>query len=169
MGKMQEVRLDKVTLNIGAGGAGEKLENAKSLLERITGKKAVVTFAKTRNPTFKIKKGDEIGVKVTLRGMAAEELLKKSLDAVDSKLVRGSFSREGGFSFGVREYIDFPGIKYDPKIGMIGFDVSVSLKKPGLRVRERRIASREIPRKQRVSTEEAVEFMKNKYGVEIIE
>ena len=64
---MRTVRVEKVTLNIGVGVGGEPLERAKLLLNRITGATPVVTLAKVRNPTFRIKKGDPIGVKVTLR------------------------------------------------------------------------------------------------------
>ncbi|MEK6843702.1 MAG: 50S ribosomal protein L5, partial [Candidatus Micrarchaeota archaeon] len=84
---MQEVRLEKVTLNIGAGEPGERLENAKVLLEKITGKKAILTKAKDRNPTFKIRKGDNIGSKVTLRGELANEILKRSLDVRETILL----------------------------------------------------------------------------------
>jgi large subunit ribosomal protein L5 len=152
--------LEKVTLNIGAGQAGEKLENAKTLLERITGRKPLTTKARARNPTFKIKKGDLIGVKVTLRGKDAEEILKRALDAVDFHMKEKAIDDFGNAAFGIKEYIDFPGAKYDPKLGMLGFDVCITLKKIGKRVSERRIAPRKLPKKQRVSRKEAIEFLK---------
>ncbi len=164
---MREVRLEKVTLNIGAGSARERLGSAKELLEHLTGQKAVVTKARIRNPSWKIKKGDLIGVKVTLRGKRAGEFLKKALDAVDYRLPGGSFDGQGNFSFGVKEYIDFPGMRYDPKIGMMGFDVSVSLSRRGVRIMRRRIRRKKIPPKQRVGAEEAREFVKKNFGVEI--
>ncbi len=162
-----EILLDKVTVNIGVGAGGEPLENAKELLKRLTGSKPVETLAKTRNPTFKTRKGDPIGTKVTLRGTSASEFLKKALDARDFKVAERSFDKGGTMSFGVKEYIEFPGAKYDPKIGMLGFDVCVTLKKPGVRISRRRIASRKLPAKQRVSKPEAITFMQKNYKLEL--
>lgn len=169
MNRMAAARLEKITLNVGTGAAGEKLENAKTLLERVSGSKAVYTKAKARNPEFKIRKGDNIGVKVTLRGRKAEELLKKALDTVDGVLQAASFDRHGNASFGIKEYIDFPGMKYDPKIGMMGFDVCLTLRKPGSRISKRMIRRRKLPRHQRVTPAEAMEFMKTAHGVKIEE
>lgn len=161
------IRIDKVTLNCGVGQPGQELENAKTLLERISGSKAVLTQAKNRNPTFKIRKGDNIGAKVTLRGKPAEELLKKALEVPDHAIPAKSFDDVGNVAFGVREYIDFPGIKYDPKIGMMGFDVCITLTKKGVRVQRRKIAPARLPRKQRVSRKEAQDFLAQKFGVKI--
>lgn len=157
------VSLDKITLNIGVGQSGDVLENARALLKILTGKSPATTYARSRNPTFKIRKGDPIGVKVTLRGTDAKEFLKKALDAVDFKVPKKSADENGNVAFGIREYIDFPGAKYDPKIGMLGFDVCITLKKPGIRVSRRRIASRRLPKKQRVSSTEAHEFLEKEF------
>lgn len=169
MNPFQSVVLEKVTLNVGVGEGGEKLQNAKSLLERITGKTAVVTKARVRNPTFKIRKGDPIGVKITVRGAGAAEVLKRALESVDGVVSPKSFDANGSVSFGIREYIDFPGVQYDPKIGMLGFDVCVTLKKPGKRVAFRRVRKSRIGRKQTVSREESQAFMKEKFGVQFPE
>lgn len=162
-------RIEKVVVNIGVGAGGASLENARILLEKISGQKSVATKARVRNPSFKIRKGEEIGAKVTLRGAKAKEFLEKALDAVDFVLKKKSFDDCGNVSFGVREYIDFPGIKYDPKIGMLGFDVCVVLTKPGARVVSKRIASAKIPRKQRVSRSEAIDFLTKNFKVRIEE
>ncbi|HIH19701.1 TPA: 50S ribosomal protein L5 [Candidatus Micrarchaeota archaeon] len=162
---LNEVFLEKLTLNIGAGEGGQALENARTLLERISSRTPVTTLAKTRNPTFNIRKGDAIGTKVTLRGKPASDVLTRALQAVENKLKEKSFDSFGNVSFGVREYIDFPGVKYDPKIGMLGLDVCVSLRKKGVRIAKRRRAQRKLPRKQVVSLTEASEFMKKTYGV----
>ncbi len=167
MQAMQTPKIDKLTLNIGMGAAGETLQNAKYLLEKITGRKAVITKAKARNPTWKIKAGDNIGTKVTIRGKAAEELLKKALDVVEFTIPEKSFDNAGNVAFGIKEYIDFPGMKYDPKVGMMGFDVCITLKKPGARISLRRITPRRIPRKQKVSKEDAINFMKTKFSVNV--
>lgn len=165
---MRKIFIEKVTLNIGVGQAGIALENAKSLLEKITGKKPVETIAKVRNPVFKIKKGDPIGAKVTLRKKDAVEILKKSLKAKKNKLNRKMFDKFGNLSFGVSEYIDYPGIKYDPKLGMIGFDVCVTLSRPGKRVQLRKRKRSKIGNSHKISPEEAIEFMQKEFGIEII-
>lgn len=169
MKKKMNVSLDKITLNIGVGQGGEALENGRNLLKILTGKSPVTTHARSRNPTFNIRKDDPIGVKVTLRGKEAAEFLKKALDVVDFKIPGRSADENGNVAFGVKEYIDFPGAKYDPKIGMLGFDVCLTLKKPGLRVARRKIASRRLPKKQRVSSQEAKEFLKTTFNVNFVE
>ncbi len=157
---MKEILVTKVTLNIGAGEAGQKLENAKTLLAVITGREPAITTAKIRNPLFKIKKGDKIGVKVTLRGKSAKDLLDRALRAVDHTLPARAFDCNGNFSFGVKEYIDFPGVKYDPKIGIIGFDVCVTLKRRGTRVSGRRRARARIGKGQKITRDEGISFVK---------
>lgn len=164
---MQAVRLEKVTLNIGAGSGGEPLDKAKALFQRITQRTPAVTKARVRNPTFNIRKGDAIGAKVTLRGKAAAEFLKRALDAVDFTLPEKSFDAHGNLSFGVKEYIDLPGIKYDPALGMMGFDVCVTLAKPGKRVEERRIAKSKVGKKQLVAKEEAMDFMQRAFNLKL--
>jgi large subunit ribosomal protein L5 len=168
--KMREITVDKVTLNIGVGEAGQKLENARSLLNRITGRKPVTTVARVRSPTWKLKQGDQIGTKVTLRGKEALALLKRALEAVDFSVNGRSFDRKGNFAFGVHEYIDFPGVKYDPKIGILGFDVCVTLKRRGDRVlRRRRAPARRIAPGHGITADEAREFATGALGVKIAE
>ena len=167
---MKEIRVEKITFNVGVGEAGQKLENAKTLLNKITGKTPVTTLARIRSPTWKIKKGDPIGAKVTVRGNEAGELLKRALQAVDQRLKPTSFDRSGNISFGVHEYIDFPGVKYDPKIGVIGFDVCVTISRKGGRVRSRRrFKARRIGPKHRITRDEGVAFMTEKFGVKLAE
>ena len=166
---MNQVVVDKVTLNIGIGAPGERLENAKALLQKLTTAKPVLTKAKSRNPSFKIRKGDDIGTKVTLRKQLATEVVKRCLDPIDSTLSQNNFDATGNVSFGVKEYIDVPGMKYDSKIGMMGFDVALTLTKPGARVAKRRVGFARLPRRQRVSRQEAIAFMKQTFGVKIAE
>ncbi|MEM2138379.1 MAG: 50S ribosomal protein L5 [Candidatus Anstonellaceae archaeon] len=165
--KMREVVVDKVTLNIGVGKAGQELENAKALLERLSGSKAVPTHAKVRNPVFRIKKGDIIGTKTTLRGPGAIEFVKKALKVKGFALPPRSFDREGNFSFGVPEYIEFPGAKYDPKIGMLGFDVCVTLRRRGYRVGKRRRGKSKIGHTHRLTKEDGIEFAKETFAIKV--
>jgi len=166
MNPMQNIRIEKITINIGCGEAGEKLEKAKKMLERLTDRKILITKTHRRT-TFGTAKGRPIGCKVTLRGKEAEEFLKKALDAVDFKLSENVFDSQGNFSFGIKEHIDIPGVKYDPEIGIFGMDVCVTLERPGFRVKRKRI-SHEIGKKHLIKPEEAKEWVVKNYGVEII-
>ena len=168
MNPMKRIEIDKVTLNVGCAGDLEKIERAKKLLEMLSGGTPTVTKSKRRS-TFGIAKGKPVGVMVTLRGKKAEEFLKRALYAVDNKLKPSQFDSEGNFSFGVKEYIDIQGVKYSHQVGMLGLDVCVTLKRPGFRIKYRRVKKREIPKKHKISREEAIEWVKKKFGVEIVE
>jgi len=165
--KMKDVVVDKVTLNIGIGKAGQELENAKTLLERLSGAKAVPTHAKTRNPVFHIKKGDVIGTKATLRGPMAIEFVKKALKVKAFTLPKRSFDKEGNFSFGVPEYIEFPGAKYDPQIGMMGFDVCVTLRRRGYRVIRRRHGKSKIGKSHRLGKQDGMDFAAKEFAINV--
>lgn len=164
---MQSILIDKVTLNIGIGSSGEILDKVIAILEEISGAKPIKTIAKRRIPTWGIRPGLPIGCKVTLRGEKAEKLLKRLLQAVNNKLNIAQFDEYGNFSFGIKEYIDIPEVKYHVEVGIIGLEVSVTMKKPGLRVKMRKIKRSNIPRKQMPSQEEAIKFMQEKFGVTI--
>jgi large subunit ribosomal protein L5 len=169
MNVMLEPRVDKVTVHIGTGESGQRLVNAETILGAITNRTPVRSNAKKTLPGFGIKKSEPIGCRLTLRGDEAEEFLKIALEVTGGALRRGQFDDTGNFSFGVEEHTDFPGMKYDPDIGIFGMDVSVALKRPGYRVARRRVARGKIASKHRVSRDDAVEYVKNKYGVEIVE
>jgi len=165
---LRAVRLGKVTINIGCGGNDATIEKAKKLMEMITdGRKPVVTLSKRRS-TFGIVKGKPVGVKLTLRGEQAAKLLKMALSAVDNKIKSTQFSEKGDFSFGVKEYIELPGVKYRHDIGMLGFDVDVTLQRAGYGISRRKIQNREIPRKHIITREEAVDWLSKNFGTTII-
>jgi len=163
---MRSIRIEKVTLNVGCAADLQKIERAKKLLEYLTGKKAIITKSKRRS-TFGVAKGKPVGVKVTLRKKEAVEFLKKALEAVDKKIEASKFDDNGNFSFGIKEYIEIPGVKYSHEIGMLGLDVCVSLERPGFRIERRRIQKRKIPKSHRISKEEAIEWVKKSFGVEV--
>ena len=164
---MREIRIEKITLNIGVGEAGDKLENAFNLMKRITNRKPVKTYAKKRIPNWNIRPGLPIGVKVTIRGKEAEELLKKLFEAVDNKVKLSQFDKNGNLSFGVKEYIHIPGVKYDPKIGIYGMDVCVTLERPGYRIKKRRYLNRKVGKKHKITKEEAAKFFEEKFGIKV--
>jgi len=166
---MRKLRIEKVTVNIGVGEPGENLEKARKLVEKLTGKTPTLTIARKRQQTFGIRKGDKIGVKVTIRGNDAEAFLKRALEAKDMKISKRAFDKFGNFSFGLKEYIDFPGVRYDPSIGLIGFDVCVTLKRAGFRIADRKRKRSKLPTKQRGTKDEALQFVNEKFKVEVVE
>ncbi len=162
---MKKIGLEKIVLNIGIGSPGEELEKAKNLLEDLTGKNPKLTKAKRRS-AFGVSKGREIGVMVTLRNEEAENFLKKFLDAKDHKIRKSSFDDQGNFSMGIEEHIDLPGTDYNPDIGIFGMDITATLERPGFGIKRRNI-SRKIGEKHKISKNEAIEFMEEKFEVEI--
>lgn len=164
---MKEIRIAKITLNIGTGGPGERLEKGLKLLNKLSNMKPVPTTTQKRIPTWDIRPGLQIGCKVTIRGKKAEELLQRILVANKEKVTLLKFDSQGNFSFGVPEYLDIPGLQYDASIGIIGFDVSVTLERPGFRIKKRAIMKRKIPMKHRISKQEAIDFINKKYSLEV--
>lgn len=160
---MRSIRLEKMTLNVGAGEAGPKLEKGQALLKSLSETKVVVTTTHKRT-TFGPAKGRPIGAKVTLRGEKAMQLLDKLLQAVDNKLKPSQFDRSGNFSFGVKEYIHIPGMKYDPDIGILGFDVAITLVRPGFRVARKRMRPGKIGKSHRITPEDAQKWVQENFS-----
>jgi len=165
---MRSIRIEKVTLNLGCGDDKIKLEKATKLLEYLTERKPLVTKSKTRS-TFGVPKGKPIGVMITLRGKQAEDFLRRAIEGVEKKLKASQFDNQGNFSFGLKEYIDMPGVRYKHDIGMFGLDVVVTLKRAGVRIKLRRIQKRKIPAKHKINKEDAMGWAKKNFGVELIE
>ncbi|HII72686.1 TPA: 50S ribosomal protein L5 [Candidatus Woesearchaeota archaeon] len=165
MVSMKDIKVGKLVLNIGAGKNTDRLEKGVKLLKMISGKPPVKTKTSKRIAAWGIRPGLPIGCKVTIRGPEAAELLKRLLGGVDNKLSLQNFDGFGNISFGVLEYIDIPGMDYDPEIGVIGFQVSVTLERPGYRVMRRRLLKRPVSRHHRISKEEAVSFLKENFNL----
>ncbi len=131
---MQVPRLQKIVINI---GLGEALQNAKALdaavgdLSLITGQKPIVTRAKRSIAQFRLRTGNAIGVKVTLRGERMwdflERLIRLSLPRIrDFRGVPSrSFDGRGNYSLGLREQLAFPEIDYDKVDRLRGLEVSI--------------------------------------------
>jgi len=162
---MREIRVEKVTLNMGCGSDQDKLKRAVKLLNILTGQKPLITRTKKRT-TFGMAQKKSIGVKVTLRNDKAEKFLKDALSVVDKELKEGQIN-DGNFSIGIKEYIDLPNINYDPEIGIMGMDVSVTLERPGFRVKRRRFKKSKVGKKHLISKDETIEWLKKKFGVRI--
>jgi len=167
MNLMRGIRVEKVTLNVGAGKDQAKLEKGMLLLRNVSGINPVKTFTNKRIPSWGLRPGLPIGCKLTLRKKKADEILLKLLDAKDNKLNLRQFDKEGNIAFGIHEYIDIPGVRYDPKIGIMGLEVCVTLERPGFRIKKRRIMKRKISKKHRIKKEEVLEFMKKKFNVTV--
>jgi large subunit ribosomal protein L5 len=163
------LRVVKAVVNVGVGESGEPLTKAEKVLRMVTGQKPIQTRSHSTNRDFGIRKGQAIGAKVTLRGDVAVEFLGRAFDARDKQLDGDSIDRNGNFSFGVADYTDFAGMKYDPAIGIHGMDVAVEVGRAGFRVRDRRVRSRPLPRRLRSTAEETREFLRQKFGVTVVE
>ncbi|MBS3132296.1 50S ribosomal protein L5 [Candidatus Woesearchaeota archaeon] len=164
---MREVVVGKLTLNIGAGKDQSKLDKGMELFKTITGKVPIKTFTNKRIQEWGLRPGLPIGCKVTLREGEAVELLKRLIEAKDGKLTLSQFDDNGNISFGIREYIDIPGVKYDPKIGIIGLQVCVTLERPGFRVKRRSFMKRKIGNSHKITREEAISFMKDNFNIRV--
>lgn len=167
MNKMRNIRIEKVTLNVGAGKDQKKLDNGLKLLNMVSGAKPVKTFTNKRIPTWGLRPGLPIGCKVTLRKNQAIEVLKKLIEAKDNTLEESQFDQNGNISFGIQEYIDIAGVKYDPKMGIMGLEVCVTLERPGFRIKRRSLRNKKISKKHIITKEEAIEFMKKEFGVKV--
>ena len=131
---MQVPRLTKITVNI---GLGEALTNAKAVdaavtdMTTITGQKPVVTKAKRSIAQFKIREGNTIGVKVTLRGQRMWDFLERLTRIALPRIrdFRGvptkSFDGRGNYSLGLREQLAFPEIDYDKVDRLRGLELTV--------------------------------------------
>ena len=115
---MKEIRIAKVTLNVGAGKNEELLKKGLKLLQKLSPQTPVKTMAKRRIPAWGLRPGLTIGCKVTIR-KEAETLLKRLLAAKGMALLAKNFDQQGNFSFGVPEYIDITGLEYDPELKII--------------------------------------------------
>ncbi len=166
---MKKPFLEKIVLNIGVGAGGEELEKAVTVLETISGKKAVKTLSKTNVKEFNLRKGRPIGCKVTIRRKEAEKLLKRLLVVNNNRILRKSFDRFGNFGFGITEHITIPGIEYDNLIGIFGLDVSGRLVRPGMRVRYRKKNRSKVPRHHYVSRDEAQYFIQKEFGAKVVD
>jgi large subunit ribosomal protein L5 len=166
--EMKQIQVSQVTVNIGIGQVGDDVEKAKNLLEKITGKQAIKTESKETAKNFGLRSGLNIGAMVTLRGEEAEEFLEKVLPAADG-IKKSAFDGTGNFGFGISEYIDVPGVEYDSDIGMMGFEVAVKLERPGYRVKKRDHKPNHIGKEHKVTDDEAVEFVEDRFEVEVEE
>ena len=132
---MQVPRILKITVNMGVGEAvadKKVMDAATADLAKITGQKPAVTKAKKSVATFKVRDGQAIGCKVTLRGDRMYEFLDRLVSIAIPRIrdFRGistrSFDGRGNYSLGVKEQIIFPEIQYDQIDQIRGMDITIS-------------------------------------------
>lgn len=167
MNQMRNIRIEKVTLNIGAGKDQTRLEKGIVLLKSIANATPIKTITKKRIQEWGLRPGLPIGCKLTLRKDKAIKMLPRLLEAIDNKLSEKQFDGNGNIAFGIHEYIEIPGVKYDPKIGIMGFEVCITLERPGYRVKRRRLLARKIPTRHRISRQEAMDFMAKHFNTAV--
>jgi large subunit ribosomal protein L5 len=131
---MQVPRLEKIVINMGVGRATQQqslIEGAQRDLETITGQKPIVTRAKQSIAGFKLREGQAIGAKVTLRGDRAWEFLDRLISLAIPRIrdFRGlsprSFDGHGNYTFGVTEQLIFPEVDYDRIDTIRGMDITI--------------------------------------------
>jgi large subunit ribosomal protein L5 len=135
LGNVMEVPgLEKIVINMGVGRATQQaslIEGAQKDLEIITGQKPIVTRAKQSIAGFKLREGQAIGVKVTLRGDRAWEFFDRLISLAIPRIrdFRGlsprSFDGKGNYTFGVTEQLIFPEIDYDRIDSVRGMDITI--------------------------------------------
>jgi large subunit ribosomal protein L5 len=132
---MQVPRILKITVNMGVGEAvadKKVMDAATADMAKITGQKPAVTKAKKSVATFKVRDGQAIGCKVTLRGARMYEFLDRLVNIAIPRIrdFRGistrSFDGRGNYSLGVKEQIIFPEIQYDQIDQIRGMDITIS-------------------------------------------
>ena len=131
---MRIPKLEKIVLNMGLGDAKEHKNWLTSGIEELTtiaGQKAVVTISKKAISNFKIREGDPVGIRVTLRGSKMYEFLDRFISVASPRIrdFRGlsakGFDGRGNYNFGITEQIIFPEIDYDKINNIRGLNISI--------------------------------------------
>ena len=161
---MREIKIEKVALSV--GGIGDELEKGFKLLKILTNRNPAKMKSKKRIPSLGVRPNLEVGAVVTIR-KAPEEILKKMLIAIDNILKIKQIS-ENNFSFGIKEYLEIPGVEYSREIGIMGLDVTVVFKRAGRRIRFKKIKKGKIPKRQIITPQEIIKFMEEKFRTKFI-
>jgi len=161
---MEEIKIEKVVLSV--GGTGDNLEKDFKLLKILSGRTPAKMKSRKRIPSLGVRPKLEVGALVTIR-KNPEEILRKMLAAENNTLRKKQIS-ENTFSFGIKEYIEIPGVEYQRDIGIRGLDVTVTFKKAGKRVKLKKIKKGKLPKKQKVSKEEIIKFMEEKFNTKFV-
>lgn len=170
MNSMKNIKIEKLTLNIGAGRDEKNLQKALKLIENIAGIAPVKTVTNKRLAAWGLRPGLPIGAKLTLRDQeVTQELVTRLLRAKENKIKPSWFDNFGNISFGIHEYVDIPGVKYDTEIGILGLQVSITLTRPGFRVKKRKLKKTKIGKSHLISKDEAIAYVTDSFGVKMEE
>ena len=164
---MKQLKIGKVVVNISVGASGEPLDNAMTILRQITGQEPCQRVAKQTIRQWGIRRREPMACLVTLRDEKADLFLQKAFRAIGGRVKPTSFDDNGNFAFGIREHIDLPGTRYDPNLGITGMDVNVTVERPGYRVGRRKRSKSKVGSAHRVTPEESMSFIAEKYGVKV--
>ena len=160
----RKIKIEKVVLNV--GGTAEQLEKGVKLLKLITGRNPAKMKSHKRIPAFGVRPKLEVGAVVTIR-KDTKDTVKRLLTAIENRLRKKQIS-ENNFSFGIKEYIEIPGMEYQRELGVRGLDVTIVFKRMGRRVKLRKMKSGKIPLRQKVTREEIIKFMEDNFQTEFI-
>lgn len=163
---MKEIEMDSLILHCSSADP-TRLEKYGKLLKLITDQKPAKALAVKRIPAFKIRPGLHIGYKVTVKKEKAVKLLKEILVGV-SKIKRKQFN-PGFLSFGVKEYIEIPTIPYQRDIGITGFEVLVTLKRKGFRIKNKKLKKGKIGKSHLITKEETIDFFEKNFKMNIVD
>lgn len=162
---MRQIEIEKIVLN--CGGVEDKLERSIKLLEIITKRKVYIIKSSKRIPDFGISPGKKSGCKVTIRDKKdIIALLKRFFAAEDNRISKKQIS-ENHASFGIKEYIEIPGMEYSRDIGILGLEIDIVFTRKGKRVKIRKIKRGKYPKRQIVQPEEIIDFLKKNFNLEI--
>ena len=161
---MRSITISKLTLNIGSGKSEDMLKKGLKLLAKISPVKPMKTTTQKRIPGWSLRPGLAIGAKATIRKNTTQ-ILKKLLAARSNILSLKNFDTQGNFSFGIPEYIDIPGLEYDPELKIMGLEVAVTLERPGFSIKKRNINPKKIGKSHLITKKDAQEFVTKEFGV----
>ena len=162
---MQNPRIAKVVVNMSIGKSGEILQNATKVFQQITNHQPYLRRAKKTIREWGITKGTPIACVGTLRGEKATDFLKKGFDALRNKIPQSTFDSNGNFSFGIREHIELPGVKYDPNLGIFGMDICVTMERPGYHIKKRRKCKTKVGKRQRLTPRDSMDYIKKVFDI----
>jgi len=169
MNPMRSIRIEKVTLNIGAGKSVDRLEKGVKLIKMITGIDPVKTVTQKRIPGWNLRPGLPVGCKLTLRKDKAAEVFATLLKAKDNIISENNFDEKGNLSFGIHEYIDIPGVKYSPEIGIMGLQICITFERPGFRVKRKKLGAKKISSKHDLKKEDVIKYVVENFNVKLRE
>lgn len=161
---MRTPKIERVVLNV--GGVAEKLDKGFILLQKVSGKQPVKVAATKRIPTWGVRPGLLVGTKVTIRGKEAEDLINKIIPAINNTIKEKQI-RPNFVSFGIKEYIEIPGMEYIREVGIMGFEVTIVFARAGKRVQMKKVKRGRI-RRQDVTVEEIEKILQDKFKIKIM-